>query len=234
MPKRASPTRSTAAAKAKRAPRPKRVETVVVPTVVDMLEADDDLEVTGPVARVRETVRITTETAAAAIGLSDRQIRAIRSKGAPVPRDGIKSMEEIGAINRWLRAEAQREAKAKADAAIEAAGGMSEEMIAIQRSITGWKLDETKLGKEIDKLLPKGMYYLVLSMMLSEASDQLKLIGIKTGAKLAAESDVNACIAIVDEHVAMVLKTMTFDDATNLERLAIDAGEDDLDDDDED
>ena len=210
MPNRASPTRSTAAAKSKRQPHGRKPVAKAVPVVV--IDAEDAVE-TASAARGATTVKISNGLAAAVVGLKERQLTNLRGSGCPVPDGGVRTVEQIAAIVKWRMNQAVADVTRKTDAVLDELGVNSPEAEELRSRRLDNRLKEFKVGTAYGELLEKPRFLHNLSLCLVEINAQMQMVGGRHREQLAACSDPFGCQAIVDDAVNEVLADLTLERA---------------------
>lgn len=219
MPKRATPTRSTAAAKSSRAPRAKPApKPVPIPDVE--IEEDEQPEPArpGPRSRAPETIRITTEIAGRIAGVSGRQLMNLKAEGCPVPDGGAKTIHDVAAIVRWRMDQIRAEAGDDRD----------EDDLEREERRTKLKVLQVKLARELDKVLDGDEYLHHLSVLWVEMNSLLDIMDAQLGPILAPISDPDECADKIRDYVTDLKKRFNPEEAMNPVRIDHDPFTDDV------
>lgn len=214
MPKRATLTRSTAAAKSSRQPHGRKPVSKPALVVADELDGNDDEAVEiAPAARGATTVKISNGLAAAVVGLKERQLTNLRTQGCPVPDGGVRTVEQIAAIVRWRMDQAVADVTRKTDAVLDELGVDSPEAEELRSRRLDNRLKEFKVGTAYGELLEKPRYLHNLSLCLVEINAQMQMVGSRNREQLAACSEPFGCQQIVDDAVNEILGELTLERA---------------------
>lgn len=173
-------------------------------------------------------MQITTETAASIIGISDRQLRNLRTKGCPVPEGGVKTVEDIARIVDWRVEHEAREARDDLTKLMESMGEGSMDLLDYEEKRTSLKAKQLKLARELDLVLDRDEYMHHLSMLFSELNSLIDSMGAQLGPVVASISDPVLCADAIDDFVADIKKRFNAEEAMNPVRVDIDPfGDDD-------
>lgn len=206
MPKRATPTRSTAAAKSSRQPHARKPAAKPVPVVADELDGDEDEAVEQHEGqRSATSVKISNDVAAIVIGIRARQLTSLRQQGCPVPDGGVRTLGQVAAIVKW-KMDQQREV-------LTADRDMDDDDLDREEKRTKLILLQTKISRELDHVLDADPYIHHLSVLWSEHNSLLDGMGRKLAPFLASMTEEEDIKDRIDDFVAGLKKRFNPDEA---------------------